>query len=39
MGAAIHADNLRASASSTEFVALQDEAINQFSAETSLKIN
>ena len=36
MGAAIHADDLRTSASSTECVAQQDEVINQFSAETKL---
>ena len=33
MGAGIHADDLRTSASATERVALQDEVINQFSAE------
>ena len=39
MGAAIHADNLRTSASSTGCVAPQDEVINQFSTETFLKLN
>ena len=39
MGAAIHADDFRTSASSTECVALQDEVINQFSTETFLKLN
>ena len=34
-----HADNLRTSVPSIECVALQDEVINQFSAETSLKLN
>ena len=39
MGAAIHADDLRTSASSTECVTLQEEVINQFSEGTSLKLN
>ena len=36
---AIHADNLRTSAFSTECVGQQDEIINQFSTETFLKLN
>ena len=39
MGAALHADDLRTSAPSSECITLQDEVINQFSAETSLKLN
>ena len=34
-----HADDLRTSAPSIECVARQDEVINQFLAETSLKLN
>ena len=39
MGAAIHADDLRTSAPSTECVILQEEVIDQFPEGTSLKLN